>query len=595
MHVARKVDIGILTIREDEFRAALGAFRIKAGVYRGATREYTLRYADAGDGQRYTVAILHQLEQGNGEAQEAARDLWDDLRPRLILVVGIGGGFPPGDVTLGDVVISTRIHDFTVGARKYKEQPTYASAGGPITKEIAGVVANLAGKEDLLGDWTADLPTRPAVTWSRRLYGPKKWQDMLRDRLEEQYGEDTEDRDPIYMAGPVASSDQLVKDPKELFPWISTARNSLAIDMESGGVYRAARERCSMLAIRGISDIVGLKRSEAWTKFACASAAAFTRAFLRTRPIPTETPSVAAAPKFESEVLAERETLYTNLIPLVGYPPTIYVAPATAATYKQAWAKLREGAPGHVPRAWVLYNKHIYSFIDPDDSLLRRIVDRGAIEENPALDWAESPNPERIRLFVQLLRGALTDDLGKKGVWYFRDDDVFAFAGKTDEKERKYKYHGIKRTSTITVVKHYTSVSQADGRSFKQLRHLAFSGRFRQLAGEYYLQINPTYRFTHNGREKDRFHASALSGIKRWDRNRAVLNQTRLWNGVLAARPATRDVIQLLRFGTALSFDVEQKADEDMLVFWDVPAEPDEPMSEVADEDDLPELEVPRV
>ena len=40
-----------------------------------------------------------------------------------------------------------------------------------------------------------------------------------------------------------------------------------------------------MLAIRGISDIVGLKRADAWTKYACASAAAFTRAFLRTRPI----------------------------------------------------------------------------------------------------------------------------------------------------------------------------------------------------------------------------------------------------------------------------------------------------------------------
>lgn len=595
MHVGRNVDVGILTIREDEFRAALGAFRVKAGVYRGATREYTLRYADAGEGQRYTVAILHQLEQGNGEAQEAARDLLDDLHPRLILVVGIGGGFPPGDVTLGDVVISTRIHDFTVGARKYKQQTTYATSGGPITKEIADVIANLAGKEDLLGNWTADLPTRPAVTWARKLYGPKKWQDMLRERLEEQYGEDAEDREPIYLPGPVASSDQLVKDPKELFPWISTARNALAIDMESGGVYRAARERCSMLTIRGISDIVGLKRSEAWTKFACASAAAFTRAFLRTRPIPTETPSSSKAAKVDREEVVERETLYTNLIPLLGFPPTIYVAPATVSTYKQAWEKLRERSPGHIPRAWVLYNKHVYSFVDPDDSLLRRIVDRGAIEENPSSDWAESPNPERVRLFVQLLRGALTDDLGQKGVWHFRDDDVFAFAGKADEKERKYKYHGIKRTSTITVVKHYKSESE-DGRSFKQLRHLAFSGRFRQLDGEYYLQINPTYRFTHNGRDKDRFHASALSGIKRWDRNRAVLNQTRLWNGVLALRPATRDLVQLLRFGTALSFDVEQKADEEMLVFWDVPAEQDdEPMSEVIEADELPELEVPRV
>jgi hypothetical protein len=88
------------------------------------------------------------------------------------------------------------------------------------------------------------------------------------------------------VAGPIASSDRLVKDPTVLFPWITMARNLLAVEMESGGVYRAARKRCPMLAIRGISDIVGLNRTDGWTKFACASAAAFARAFLRTRPVP---------------------------------------------------------------------------------------------------------------------------------------------------------------------------------------------------------------------------------------------------------------------------------------------------------------------
>jgi len=69
-------------------------------------------------------------------------------------------------------------------------------------------------------------------------------------------------------------------------------------EMESGGVYRAARERCPMLAIRGISDIVGLKRADDWTKYACASAAAFTRAFLRTRPVPAgSTDDAAEAPR----------------------------------------------------------------------------------------------------------------------------------------------------------------------------------------------------------------------------------------------------------------------------------------------------------
>jgi hypothetical protein len=48
-------------------------------------------------------------------------------------------------------------------------------------------------------------------------------------------------------------------DPELLIPWLRTARDLRAIEMESAGVYRAVRGRCPMLAIRGISDIVGLK------------------------------------------------------------------------------------------------------------------------------------------------------------------------------------------------------------------------------------------------------------------------------------------------------------------------------------------------
>jgi nucleoside phosphorylase len=125
------------------------------------------------------------------------------------------------------------------------------------------------------------------VSWTKKgqLSGPPDWQRELRATLERHHGPQATPRAPAYVAGPIASSDRLVKDPELLIPWLQTARNLLAIEMESGGVYRAARERCPMLAIRGISDIVGLKRSDAWTQYACASAAAFTRAFLRTRPI----------------------------------------------------------------------------------------------------------------------------------------------------------------------------------------------------------------------------------------------------------------------------------------------------------------------
>jgi hypothetical protein len=42
------IDIGILTIREDEFRAVLKVFPDEHGIYKGRHREYTLRTTDAG-------------------------------------------------------------------------------------------------------------------------------------------------------------------------------------------------------------------------------------------------------------------------------------------------------------------------------------------------------------------------------------------------------------------------------------------------------------------------------------------------------------------------------------------------------------------
>lgn len=283
-----QIDIGIITIREDEFAAVLKVFpdEVGEGFHKGKFREYALRSASAGRAGRYTLAILRLPEQGNGEAQDGARDLLEDLNPSLLLVVGIAGGLPSDDLTLGDVVLSMRINDYCVAAQKEGEAPQYAISGGPIPRTIQAGISNLSARQRDLGDWTASLPPKPTVNWTAegQLYGPADWQQRLRATLEKHY-ESATSRPPIFMSGPIAASDRLVKDPEVLFPWIETARNLLAVEMESGGVFRAARDRCPMLAIRGLSDIVGLKRADAWTKYAAESAAYFTRAYLQTRPI----------------------------------------------------------------------------------------------------------------------------------------------------------------------------------------------------------------------------------------------------------------------------------------------------------------------
>lgn len=74
--------------------------------------------------------------------------------------------------------------------------------------------------------------------------------------------------------------------------------------MESAGVQRVAHERQTpALSIRSVSDIVGLTRSPVWTEYACQSAAAFTRAFLKSEPFaPRSKEAPATALPIESHL-----------------------------------------------------------------------------------------------------------------------------------------------------------------------------------------------------------------------------------------------------------------------------------------------------
>ena len=78
------------------------------------------------------------------------------------------------------------------------------------------------------------------------------------------------------ITGAIASSDRLIKDDETLSVWLKIARQVVAVEMESAGIYKATQERnVPFLAIRGISDVVGFKRHPDWTAYACETAAAF--------------------------------------------------------------------------------------------------------------------------------------------------------------------------------------------------------------------------------------------------------------------------------------------------------------------------------
>ena len=266
-----------------------------------------------------------------------------------------------------------------------------------------------------------------------------------------------------------------------------------------------------MLSIRGLSDIVGLKRQDAWTKYACASAAAFARAYLRTRPVPIrESPRTGRCAqslycltttptKSLSIEAAELEEGFANLIPLRHFPDTLYVAPALSKTRKQSWFLLNKGvsrkSADHVPGAWTLYEGNLYSLVDPGALAPEEDHRVGGLEQFNTEEWAFSEDENKRRLFVHLLNAALREDLWSQGVRYYGEQDVYAFMGRPDEPPRRLKYANLKLRSTATVVSHYEHKPKS-GKPYKYLRHAAFQGRFRFLGGEWYLEITPTYRFT---------------------------------------------------------------------------------------------------
>src|SRR5437660_2078530 len=90
-------------------------------------------------------------------------------------------------------------------------------------------------------------------------------------------------RPPKFLTGTIASSNSLVRSDVIVQQWQQGARSIKAVEMEAAGVYLAAqqmRQQYPVMAIRGISDIVGFKRDDDWKQYACHTAAAFAHAFV---------------------------------------------------------------------------------------------------------------------------------------------------------------------------------------------------------------------------------------------------------------------------------------------------------------------------
>jgi nucleoside phosphorylase len=280
-----KVDVAMITMREDEEDAVLSRFPAQAIC---AEVPCSISYVTV-EGAYYTTAVARCLRQGANEAQKVTETLIQKLAPSWIVVVGIAGAVPDNEFTLGDVVIANLVYDLTVSAAK-QGRDEYSLAGGFMSPSVEKVLAGLRARKVELQGWSSKAAVRatrpPMDLKAAKCYGAPAFQKHVLESLHTHFAGKA--RPPKFTVRPIVSSNALVHDTNLVKYWKGIMRHFAAIEMEFAGVYVAAKGRgkngtdVPVFTVRGISDVVGLKRqgSGDWTNYARNTAAAFTKALV---------------------------------------------------------------------------------------------------------------------------------------------------------------------------------------------------------------------------------------------------------------------------------------------------------------------------
>jgi nucleoside phosphorylase len=289
-----KVHAAIITIRQDEYEA----MESKLGDVRPVIGNNTYKYAELelDGGTSISVVLTRPIGQGNTRAQALASNIIYELDPGWLFLVGIAGGVPDKEYSLGDVVLATYLHDFSLTAAN-AEGVTRQSMGGDMHRDVDRFLSTRAvGADGRKLSELAGFGTDPVllnhppvyaagIRKSELYYGSDGYQRRVKGAIEHRFPRGKRAGGPIVRQGPSANGNVLVKDDALLSQWQQSARHIVQVEMELGGVYEAARtggrEDYPILAIRGLSDIVGFARDSQWTEYACKTAAAYASAVLR--------------------------------------------------------------------------------------------------------------------------------------------------------------------------------------------------------------------------------------------------------------------------------------------------------------------------
>jgi hypothetical protein len=271
-----------------------------------------------------------------------------------------------------------------------------------------------------------------------------------------------------------------------------------------------------------------------------------------------------ATPKdsgFYLAALPKNEKLYSNLLKIDSFTDKIYLAETDFRDYKILSAKLREMG-GNISSEWILKNKRILSLHNLEEFPWSGICDQGTVEPFDTSEWADSCDADFQNDFKRLLLQCLKEKL-KPDVRYHKENDYFHFTATEGLSKREVAYKSLVQNTSREVFRAYPKKNDANQIGY--CRHSAFIGRFLNVDGSWYLEITPTYHFTHEGRRQHRYHQDLLKRIKEIERNPAVLGQVVMWADYIRGKQNLfTKPYPFLTFGSLMCFDTDTGLDDDL-------------------------------
>jgi hypothetical protein len=271
------------------------------------------------------------------------------------------------------------------------------------------------------------------------------------------------------------------------------------------------------------------------------------------------TPGSAALP-----LTCGSEVLTTNLLEVVRFAPTIQSAATNCQDRAEAW-RLMEVQRDY-EGGFMLSDGRVFSF-SPLDTGPLAVLAKGDIQSFAVDDWAKSEDRDVLNRFLWLLNATLRAIHHEELEWHLKKK-LLVYRGNAEFKATK-----VKGRSPGSRGKMFFSVYRGrdDVNKVRYCRHYAADLHFRRWDGGWYLEINPTYHFTIDGKRDSLYEAEYLSGIKRLERNRAVLALVNAWADFLASRqeatlltPADDRIV----FGKLATVEVDALIDERA---WTIP------------------------